>query len=238
MNLLIVGASRGLGAAFAQGLPNSGDTVWMVSRQKPQFPNPDDEVHRIWIEADVAASDGVSRIVAALKDQAIDGLIYNVGIWEATAFSQTYRFEEISPLEHQRILQVNLGAAINCIQAILPHLRGSRKATVILISSISGVENVGSPEVGYVASKFGLRGVAHALRENLRSEGIAVSCINPGMIASEIPYEKGIEAALEAFSNSQLPVQDVVAIVRCILSLSPAACVKEVHMPALADTWA
>lgn len=238
MNLLIVGASRGLGAAFAQGLPAAGDRVWMVSRQPPQFPDPADGVQRLWIEADMAAADGVPRIVAALGDGAIDGLIYNVGIWEKTAFSDAYRFDQVSPLEHQRILQVNLGAAIDCVQAVLPHLRRSRQARVIFISSISGVENVGSPEVGYVASKFGLRGVTHALRETLRPEGIPVSCLNPGMIATEIPYEAGIDAVLAAFHQSQIPVQDVVAMVGCILSLSPAACVKEIHMPALADTWA
>ena len=238
MNLLIVGASRGLGAAFAQGLPKTGDRIWMVSRHKPQFPDPEDGVERIWIAADVAASDGVSRMTTVLADHAVDSLIYNVGIWERTAFSAAYQFDQVSPMEHQRILQVNLGAAIDCVQAVLPHLRRSQQGKVILIGSISGVENVGSPEVGYVASKFGLRGVAYALRENLRSEGIAVSCINPGMIATEVPYEVGIEAALKQFQGTQIPVQDVVAIARCILSLSPASCVKEVQMPALADTWA
>lgn len=238
MNLLIVGASRGLGAAFAQGVPKAGDRIWMVSRQQPQFPNPEDGVERIWVKADVTAPDGASRMTAALADDVIDSLIYNVGIWEKTAFSELYRFDQVSPLEHQRILQINLGAAINCVQAVLPQLRRSHQGKIILIGSISGVENAGSPEVGYVASKFGIRGMAHALRENLRAEGIAVSCINPGMIATEVPYESGVEAALKQFRGTQIPVQDVVAIARCILSLSPASCVKEVHMPALADTWA
>ena len=237
-NLLVVGASRGLGAGLAQGLPQVGDRVWLVSRKPPQFSALANEIEQIWIEADMAADDGVSRIVEALGNAALDGLIYNVGIWEATAFCDNYRFEQVSPLEHQRILQVNLMAAINCVQALLPHLRRTAEAKIILIGSISGVENAGLPEVGYVASKFGIRGVAHALRENLRPEGIAVSCINPGMIATEVPYEAGTEAALKEFQSRQIPVGDVVKITRCILSLSSASCVKEVHMPALADTWA
>ena len=60
----------------------------------------------------------------------------------------------------------------------------------------------------------------------------------PGMIATEVPYDVGIEQALSQFNATQIPVQDVVAIARCILSLSRASCVKEITMPALADTWA
>ncbi|PSB22752.1 short-chain dehydrogenase [filamentous cyanobacterium CCP1] len=237
-NILIVGASRGLGDALSQGLPQAGDTAWLVSRGKPQSLMQQDAVNRIWIEADLSSNAASQEIVAALDGQRLDALVYNVGIWESTAFSDDYDFEGINPVDHQRILQVNLLSAIHCIQAVLSNLRQANHAKVILIGSISGVENTGSPEVAYVASKFGVRGIAHALRENLRTDGIAVTCINPGMIATEVPYETGIDQALAQFNGTQIPVHDVVAIARCILSLSPASCVKEISMPAMADTWA
>ncbi|MEM0981058.1 MAG: SDR family NAD(P)-dependent oxidoreductase [Cyanobacteria bacterium P01_H01_bin.58] len=237
-NMLIVGASRGLGDALSRGLPQSSNTAWLVSRRKPPSLAQQDGVNRVWIEADVSSTAATHQMVTALEGQPLDALIYNVGIWEATAFSDDYDFAAIAPTEHERIMQVNLLAAIDCVQAVLPHLKQANHAKVILIGSTSGVENTGSAEVAYVASKFGVRGIAHALRENLRADGIAVSCINPGMIATEVPYEAGIEQALAQFSGMQIPVQDVVAIARCILSLSHASCVKEILMPALADTWA
>ena len=237
-NILIVGASRGLGDALSRGLPQIGDTAWLVSRGKPQSLTQQDEVNRIWIEADVSSDGASHQMVAALKGQRLDALIYNVGIWESTAFSDAYNFAAIAPVDHQRILQVNLLSAIHCIQAVLPNLKQANQAKVILIGSISGVENTGAPEVAYVASKFGVRGIAHALRENLRADGIAVTCINPGMIATEVPYAAGIDQALAQLNSTQIPMHDVVAIVRCILSLSHASCVKEVAMPAMADTWA
>ncbi|MBE9100290.1 SDR family NAD(P)-dependent oxidoreductase [Vacuolonema iberomarrocanum] len=237
-NMLIVGASRGLGDALSRGLPESGDAAWLVSRGKPPSLAQLDGVNRVWIEADVSSAAATHQMVTALEGQRLDALIYNVGIWESTAFSDDYDFAAIAPMEHERILQVNLLSAIHCIQAVLPNLKQANHAKVILIGSISGVENTGSPEVAYVASKFGVRGIAHALRENLRADGIAVSCINPGMIATEVPYEAGIDQALAQLSGTQIPVHDVVAIARCILSLSHAACVKEIIMPALADTWA
>ncbi|MEM1242504.1 MAG: SDR family oxidoreductase [Cyanobacteria bacterium P01_H01_bin.26] len=237
-NMLIVGASRGLGDALSRGLPQGGDTAWLVSRGKPPSLTQQDGVNRIWVEADMSSDAASHQMVTALAGQRLDALIYNVGIWESTAFSDNYDFAAIAPTDHGRILQVNLLSAIHCIQAVLPNLKQANHAKVILIGSISGVENTSSPEIAYVASKFGIRGIAHALRENLRADGIAVSCINPGTIATEIPYEAGIDQALAQFSGAQIPVQDVVTMARCILSLSHAACVKEIMMPALADTWA
>ena len=237
-NMLIVGASRGLGDALSRGLPQDGDTAWLVSRGKPQSLMQQDGVTRIWIETDMSSPEASSQIVAALGGQRVDAIIYNVGIWESTAFSDDYDFAAIAPIDHEHIIHVNLLSAIHCIQAVLPNLKQADHAKVILIGSISGIENTGSLEVSYVASKFGVRGIAHALRENLRVDGIAVSCINPGMIATEIPYEVGINQVLTQFNGTQIPVQDVVAIVQCILSLSHASCVKEIMMPAMADIWA
>lgn len=237
-NMLIVGASRGLGDALSRGLPQDGDTAWLVSRGKPQSLMQQDGVNRIWIEADMSSSGASSQIVTALDGQRLDALIYNVGIWESTAFSDDYDFAAIALTDHERIVQVNLLSAIHCIQAVLPNLKQADHAKVILMGSVSGIENTGSLEVAYVASKFGVRGIAHALRENLRVNGIAVSCINPGMIATEVPYEVGINQALTQFNGTQIPVQDVVTITQCILSLSHASCVKEIVMPAMADTWA
>ena len=53
----------------------------------------------------------------------------------------------------------------------------------------------------HLASKFGLRGAAHALRENLRRDRISATCINLGDIATAIPYEDGVEKAVAASSS-------------------------------------
>jgi NAD(P)-dependent dehydrogenase (short-subunit alcohol dehydrogenase family) len=106
----------------------------------------------------------------------------------------------------------------------------------VLVGSTSGLPHAATREVAYSASKFGLRGVAHALRPTLRESGIAVTCVNPGWISSDVPYEEGPEAVLAARGRACIPLHDVVSLVRCVLSLSPAACVKEIDMPAMAET--
>ena len=88
------------------------------------------------------------------------------------------------------------------------------------------------------ASKSGLRGVARALRENLRPHGVAVTCINPGEIANEIPYARGVDAAVSAHGGTRIPVHDLVALVRCVIGLSPVACVTQIDVPAITDLTA
>lgn len=182
-NLLIFGGSRGLGAAFSFGVPTRGDTVWIVSRGRPDLSGADG-VRRLWIETDLAARGAGDAVARSIGQAAVDVVIYNAGIWEHNAFRPSYDFAAVDDVETERIIAVNLTAAVTSIRAVLPNLRRSAAAKVIFIGSTSGLDNAGVREVAYSASKFGLRGATHALRENLRGEGIAVTCLNPGDIGT------------------------------------------------------
>lgn len=233
-NILLIGASRGLGQALNLGLPERDDSVWLVSRGQPLL-EAGDGVRRTWLKVDLAESGAAQKIAVALGGQRLDALIYNAGIWEDAAFGPGYDFEQVSQAENERILTVNLTAAIHCVQALLPNLRQSTNGKVILVSSISGLENTGAREVAYNASKFGLRGAAHALRENLRAEGIGVTVLNPGSIATQEPFNVSAEVVAKKYNGEQIPVHDLVAIVKCVLNLSRATVVKEIDVPALGD---
>jgi len=233
---LIFGASRGLGDAFNTGLPEHGDTLWLVSRSKPRHLENTTGIIRHWLSLDLSQpTQAAHQLSESLAGVALDVVIYNAGIWEGSAFDESYDFAAISPAETEAVLTVNLTSAIYGLQALLPNLRRASQAKVILIGSISGVENAGFPEVAYVASKFGLRGVAHALREYFRSEAINVTCLNPGSFATDLPYEAGREAVLQRHAGALIPTHDIVALVKCLQSLSPATCVKEIDLPARSD---
>jgi short-subunit dehydrogenase len=233
--LLILGASRGLGDAYACGVPEPGDRLWLVARSRPASLDRDDGVTRHWIEADLSKAGAATVVARELAGHALDALLYNAGLWEQQGFTPQYDYAAVPEAETRNIMAVNLTAAITCIQALLPNLRQAAHAKVILTGSTSGRDNNGGREVAYTASKFGLRGLAHALRENLRDAGIAVTVINPGDISAEIPWETGLAHTLELNGGRRLPVHDLVALVRCVLALSPASCVKEIDIPALAD---
>lgn len=232
---LVFGASKGLGDAFVKGLPQEGDKVWVVSRSRPHSTDLNDGVQRSWIEADLSQTHAAKSIADALQNETVDVLIYNVGIWEKEGFEDHYDFEKDEPAEIGNIIHVNITSAIACIQALLPNVRKSEAGKIILIGSTAGLDNTNNTQVSFVASKFGLRGITSALREHVRKDGIAVTCINPGELAAEIPYEEGAEKAIAAYDGTRIPVQDIVALVKCVVSLSKAACVKEIHIPAITD---
>jgi NAD(P)-dependent dehydrogenase (short-subunit alcohol dehydrogenase family) len=215
-NILIFGASRGLGAAFNRSVPREGDTAWLLSRAQPDLSGAD--VKRVWVQADLSKPDAGDALMKAIGDARLDVVIYNSGIWAATEFSSRYDVTNISDEETSRIITVNLTSAITCLRRLLPNLKKSDNAKVILIGSINGLENARQEQVAYSASKFGLRGVAHALREHWRKYRIAVTVINPGSIEGD-----------------GIPHDDLCEIVNCLVRLSNQSCVKEIDMPAMSD---
>jgi len=233
-NILIFGGSRGLGAALSWTVPARGDALWLVSRSRPDLDDRDG-VKRIWIEADLAMRGVAAVVAAAMQERPLDVVIYNAGIWEHSAFRDSYDFLEIDDAETERIITVNLTSAVTCIRALLPNLRKSAGAKLIFIGSTSGLDNSAGREVAYAASKFGLRGATHALRENLRADGIAVTCLNPGNIGT-ITVERGVASTTPHEDRAMIPPQDLVAIVKCVIGLSNASCVKEIDVMAMTDS--
>ncbi|MFM9279619.1 SDR family NAD(P)-dependent oxidoreductase [Paenibacillus jiagnxiensis] len=234
-NFIIFGASKGLGEAFVKGLPEAGDHVWIVSRSRPETLQLNDEVNRYWIKADLASAEASHEIADTFKDTALDVLIYNVGIWESKGFRENYNFEQDDPAEIANILNVNVVSAITCIQKLLPNLKKSDNAKIILIGSTAGLENNHFTQVSFTASKFGLRGIGNSLREHVKKYGIGVTVINPGEIATQVPYEDGAEKVWSAYQGTQIPLSDIVSLVKCVIHLSRASCVKEINIPAMLD---
>jgi NAD(P)-dependent dehydrogenase (short-subunit alcohol dehydrogenase family) len=229
-NYLILGASRGVGAALVEGLPRKGDCVYGLSRSKPGWLGRRSAARRRWIEADLSELAAVQSARKQIGSVALDGLIHVAGIWDEDTF------EKMHDDEIAEILDVDLRAFLAFARGFAPLLRRAPSARIVAIGSTNGLDNGDMTAVAYSAAKFGLRGACQALRQHFRKDGIAVTCLSPGSIASEIGYRAGAAAALQRHRGRRMPVGDIVAMVRCILDLSPAACVKEIAMPALRDT--
>lgn len=228
--IIIFGASRGLGAALAQGVPMPGEKAWLVSRSKPAVLDSQDGIDREWLQHDLADTGSMSALANQVRDRPIDLLIYNAGIWEKSSF------EAAGDDEIRAIVDTNLTSLLLCIRHLLPALRRSSDARVVLIGSTCGLENEGTTSIAYAATKFAMRGVAHALRELVRPDGIAVTVISPGSMATDVSLDEGSQSALRRHDSARIPVSDIVEIVRLLRRLSPATCVKELHVPALRDT--
>jgi NAD(P)-dependent dehydrogenase (short-subunit alcohol dehydrogenase family) len=170
--VLITGASSGIGAACAERLARAGWRVFAGVRTAGTAPAGTTEVL-----LDVTVGDSISR-AAGVVGERLDGLVNNAGIAVA------------APLEHlpidelRRQLEVNLVGQVAVTQAFLPALRAAR-GCVVLIGSIAGTSAL--PFLGpYAISKFALEAFADSLRVELAPDGIHVSIIRPGTIATPI----------------------------------------------------
>lgn len=233
-NYIIFGVSKGLGKAIVQQLPKSTDKVYGISRSKPNHLETQSNLH--WISADLSQpTEAIAIIKNRINDDPIDVLIYNVGIWEHNAFGEDYRFADNSALEITTMINTNITSCILAIQALLDNLKKSPQAKIILIGSTWGLDNHQGKEVTFSASKFALRGIAHALRENLRTDHIGVSVLNLGYLATEFEDITDVDLIIKETQGLLIPIPDVLNAIRFIISTSTATCVKEINMPAMRD---
>ncbi|MEQ4675417.1 SDR family oxidoreductase [Providencia vermicola] len=228
---LIYGVSKGLGKALVEGVPCPSDVIYGVSRSKPPF----EQSNFYWIQADLSDNQSANIIKNTIKQQPINTLIYNVGIWEKLAFSDEYQFETSEDIEILNMIQTNISACLLNLKALLPNLRLAKNSKIILIGSTWGLDNHKGKEVTFSATKYALRGIVQSLRETLRGDKIAISILNLGYLATEYPLSLPVDDVIEQSGGQLIPLQDVVNAVRFILSTSNATCVKEITMPAMMD---
>gem|GEM_PF-172973 len=185
MKFMVIGASRGLGRAFVEGLCSAGDTVIGVSRSRPRDLECPEGVTLQWIEADLSQPTLAANHIAAQAPADLDVLIHNLGIWEETAFSDEYAFLDESDAALTQLVDVNVTATLVLLQRLLPRVLGAPRPQLVLTGSTSALPRSGRPEVAFGASKFALNGVADALREGFRDRRLAVTSLQLGCLNTD-----------------------------------------------------
>jgi short-subunit dehydrogenase len=173
--VLVTGASAGLGAAIARAVHARGATVVLTARRAELL---DQLRHELGERAETLPADLADRAaVTTLIDQAgrVDVLVANAGL------PGTGALEGFSPEEIDRVLEVNLRAPLALAHALAPPMVQRGSGQLVFVSSLSG--KVASPGSAlYSATKFGLRGLALGLHEDLADTGVGVTCVYPGFI--------------------------------------------------------
>jgi len=175
---LVTGATGGLGKAIARALHGCGATVQLSGRRGEVL---DELVTELGdraeaLPADLSKPEAAADLARRAGD--VDVLVANAGLGGAGARTG-YTVEEAD-----RVLDVNLRSAVHLTHALLPGMIERGRGHLVYISSIAGK----TPTVGaslYSATKFGLRGFALALHEDLRNTGVGVTAIFPGFISGE-----------------------------------------------------
>lgn len=192
MNILITGASRGIGAELAAQLAANGHTVIAASRNITALRRlateitehtPGAAIHTLPLDlADEAAAGGFADRIRSIVPH-LDVLINNAGALLNKPFAA------ITPDELVQIYQVNVFGPFRLIQLMLPLLAAaSSPAHIVNISSMGGVQ--GSAKFpglsAYSSSKAALANLSELLAEELKPQNIRVNCLALGAAQTEM----------------------------------------------------
>lgn len=216
--ILITGASGGIGEGIARELGSAGAKVLLGARRLDRIEA---------VAADIKTAGGIAKAVAldvtnrqSMADFAraavdewgrIDVLINNAGIMP------------LSPLaagkldEWERMIDVNIKGVLWGVGAVIPIMKSQGSGQIINIGSIGALSVVPTAAV-YCATKFAVRAISDGLRQE--STKIRVTCVNPGVVesdlASTISHEETM-AAMDAYRAIALQPADIARAVRQVI---------------------
>lgn len=173
--VLLTGASTGLGPHIARRLQKAGAKFVLSARNEDALKKLAAELGdaRV-IPADLSRPGEPERLAQAAG--AVDVLVSNAGI-PATGRLATFAIDEID-----RAIAVNLRAGIVLARALAPGMVERKSGHLVFMSSVAGKIPSGGETI-YNATKFGIRGFALALREELWGTGVGVSVISPTFVS-------------------------------------------------------
>jgi 3-oxoacyl-[acyl-carrier protein] reductase len=182
---IVTGATRGIGRAIADALFSAGARVTVSARTGKDVESVAAELGKqkpgaaLGVSGDVGRYEDCRTLIARTVEHfgQLDILINNAGIGG---------FKNVVDLEPQRwraIIDTNLSSLFYCSHESIPHLRKAG-GWIINIGSLAG-KNAFPGGAAYNASKFGLIGFSEALMQEVRHDGIRVSYIMPGSVATD-----------------------------------------------------
>ena len=175
---LITGANRGIGLEYCRQLKKRGDNVIAICRSaSDELKNLDISVET---DVDITSDEEVADLVKRLDGKSIDVLINNAGILERVSLDSL----DIDSIRKQ--FEVNAIGPLRLTKALLPNLTKGSK--VIMMTSRMGSidDNTSGGSYGYRMSKVALSMAGKSLSQDLKSQGIAVAILHPGLVKTRM----------------------------------------------------
>lgn len=175
MNILVTGASKGIGKVIAEKLKDTGK-VYITARNEKALKEIECAGYFV---CDLTDINDLQKLGNFIEEKQIDVLINNAGEYIYCGI------DEIKLKELDHIMSVDLKAPIYLISRAVPYMKKQKSGRIINIGSISGVMGEAHASL-YSASKAGLIGLTKAAGLELAQYGITVNTINPGWVDTEL----------------------------------------------------
>ena len=134
--------------------------------------------------------------------------------------------EQLSVDDYRRIIDVDLTGAFLCTHAFLPAMRRRRSGTIVNVISDAGLSGNRVSGAAYIAAKFGLSGLTHAINAEERKNGIRACGIYPGEINTPLLDQRPTPPSAQA-REKMLQSEDVADCVMLAINLPPRAIVEQ-----------
>ncbi len=178
MNILVTGATRGIGKAITEELGANIDVnnkIFASGRNEDLL-----RCYENYCVCDLATLEGMQKLGEYIQENKIDVLVNNAGEY---LYAPALEGFDINKLEH--ITRLNLEAPLYLASKAIPYMKEQGFGRIINIGSISGVMGEANASL-YSATKAGLIGATKALALELAEYGITVNTINPGWVDTDL----------------------------------------------------
>lgn len=226
----ITGASSGIGAATARRFAAQGAKVVLGARRLTRLEALALEIKSRGGVADARALDVTrSASVQQFVDEVlslhghIDVFINNAGVMPLS------RMDVLKLDEWKQTIDVNVMGVLHGIAAVLPPMQRQRSGHIINVASIGAHRSYPGAAV-YCASKFAVRAIADALRQELVHEGIRVTTVSPGTTESELAdhiTDPAASEAMRAFRANVIPPEAIADAILYAVAQPPSVSVSE-----------
>ena len=184
--VLLTGASGGIGTALAEALAAEGASLVLSGRRQAELAALAERVGGRAVVADLAVHGDVDGLLAEAGE--VDVLVSNAAL-PGTGALTSFSAEQVD-----RALDVNLRAPVALAHGLVPGMVARGSGALLFVSSLAGLTATPSMSL-YNATKFGLRGFALALHDELRGTGVGVSVLLPGFVREAGMFaESGVTA--------------------------------------------
>lgn len=208
---IVTGASSGIGEATAEALASRGASVVLAARRADELEAVAERIRTeggeaLVVPTDVTEDDDIDALIAETVDEfeTIDILVNNAGVML------------LEPLESadrdnlRQMIEVNLLGLMNLTHAALPTMQAQDSGHIVNISSTAG-RRAGAKSSGYNATKFGVNAFTEAVRQEVTTDGIRTTIIEPGAVDTElqehIPDEEIKQQIEEGMIESMTPLE-------------------------------
>lgn len=209
--IAITGATAGIGMATARALGKRGARLALLARRSERLEELVAELgddRAVAVEGDVRSPEDSEQLVAAAVERfgRLDSMIANAGIGVyGGIMDQTD--EQVRDM-----VDTNLTGTVWSVRAAVPRLRDVGGGDIVIVASVAGLRGA-ADEAVYAATKHGQVGLAGSMDRELRPEGIAVSLICPGGVATEFAMGTGREPEMPGLDDMLRPEDVADAIV-------------------------